>query len=55
MANLFFIKKEIIRMNIRLANSNDIEKINAVINDLNNVKKFCKFESDILNKEMYIM
>ena len=45
----------LIRMNIRLANSNDIEKINAIINDLNNVKKFCKFESDILNKEMYIM
>lgn len=56
-------------MEIRLANKNDIEKLNelfkAVINDLNNVKKidmlwgeiypFCEFEKDISNKEMYIM
>lgn len=40
-------------MNIRLANSNDIEKINelfqAVINDLNNVKKL------ICYGEIYIL
>lgn len=56
-------------MNIRLANNNDLEKINKlyklVIDDLNNIKKidmlwnevypFCEFGYDISNNQMYII
>ncbi len=56
-------------MNIRIANKDDLDGLKKlfeeVVNDLNNIKKidmlwndeypFCKFEQDILNKEMYVI
>lgn len=54
-------------MNIRLANKKDIEKVNILfkkvifnmenngINMWNDVYPFCEFETDISNKEMYII